>query len=175
MGRELKKLGLRQSDGAASPPCPERTCHGGIQKRSFATELAKIKTTLAKGTPAETWLQEIGQKNRITRRWARGAGHIHRRPGTSAPNRPGFFGAIRPEFGKGADWSCPSAIPKPCRCIWPGYRPPSRGPPRGYPKGSGWLAYDRQAGYSGQYQHHRLTGQISRVDPGPEHLAFRTR
>ena len=36
--------------------------------------MAKVKATLPKSTPVEIWFQDearVGQKNKITRRWAR--------------------------------------------------------------------------------------------------------
>ena len=38
--------------------------------------MAKVRKTIAKGTPLEIWFQDearVGQKNKITRRWARRA------------------------------------------------------------------------------------------------------
>lgn len=73
-GAGVEEAGLCQTDGAATSPCPERICDGGLQKGGFAAELAKIKASLPRGTPIEVWFQDearIGQKNKITRRWAR--------------------------------------------------------------------------------------------------------
>ena len=61
----------------------------------------------------EIWFADearVGQKNKITRRWAR------RGTRPSAPQDQRYasvyiFGAVCPADGKGAPWSCPSAIP----------------------------------------------------------------
>jgi transposase len=74
VGRELKELGLCQTRGAAPPPCPKRICDEGLKKGDFAAELAKVRTAVPRGTPIEIWFQveaRVGQKNKITRRWAK--------------------------------------------------------------------------------------------------------
>lgn len=99
-----EEAGLRQAHGAAPPPCPERTCPGRLQKGGFAAELAKVRTTLPKGTPVEIWFQDeprIGQKNKITRRWAR-RGTRPSAPKDQRTKSAYIFGAICPEHGKGA-------------------------------------------------------------------------
>ena len=76
----------------------------GLQKRGFATELAKIKAALPRGTPIEVWFQDearIGQKNKITRRWA-GRGTRPSAPKDQRTKSAYIFGAICPELGKGA-------------------------------------------------------------------------
>jgi DDE superfamily endonuclease len=91
--------------------------------------VAKVRATLPKGTPIEVWFQDearVGQKNTITRRWAR-RGTRPSAPKDQRTKSACIFGAICPEQGKpvlslskGAPgWSCPSAIPKRCRCTWP--------------------------------------------------------
>src|SRR3546814_18584291 len=92
------------SDVCSSDLCPERTCHGGLQKGGFAAELAKIRAALPKGTPVEIWFQDearIGQKNKITRRWAR-RGTRPSAPKDQRTKSAYVFGAICPEHGKGA-------------------------------------------------------------------------
>jgi len=78
--------------------------HGGFQKRGFAAELAKVKAILPKGTPIEIWFQDearVGQKNTITRRWAR-RGTRPSAPKDQRTKSAYIFGAICPELGKGA-------------------------------------------------------------------------
>ena len=97
-------MGYRQALGAAPPSRPERTRHGGLQKGGFAAELAKVKATLPKRTPIEIWFQDearIGQKNKITRRWAK-RGTRPSAPQDQRTKSAYIFGAICPEQGKGA-------------------------------------------------------------------------
>jgi DDE superfamily endonuclease len=73
-------------------------------KKGFAAELAKVKATLPRGTPIEIWFQDearIGQKNKITRRWAR-RGTRPSAPKDQRTKSVYIFGAICPELGKGA-------------------------------------------------------------------------
>ncbi len=61
-------------------------------------------TTLAPGTPIEIWFQDearIGQKNKITRRWAR-RGSRPPAPRDQRTKWAYIFGAICPAKGKGA-------------------------------------------------------------------------
>ena len=72
--------------------------------RGFAAELAKVRATLPKRTPIEIWFQDearIGQKNKITRRWAR-RGTRPSAPKDQRTKSAYIFGAICPEHGKGA-------------------------------------------------------------------------
>jgi hypothetical protein len=61
-----------------------------------------MRTTIPKGTPIEIWFQDearVGQKNKITHRWARRG----TRPSALKGERTKFasiFGAICPELGK---------------------------------------------------------------------------
>jgi len=66
--------------------------------------LAKVKAALPHGTPIEVWFQDearIGQKNKITRRWAR-RGTRPSAPKDQRTKSAYIFGAICPELGKGA-------------------------------------------------------------------------
>ena len=71
-------------------------------KKNFPAELAKIRARLPKGVEIELWWQDearIGQKNKLTRRWAR-RGTRPRAPrqvATSAPNGPISFGDLSRE------------------------------------------------------------------------------
>jgi len=95
--------GLPQALGPATPVCPGRRSHGGVQK-NFPAKLAEIAAQEAAGKEIEIWFQDearIGQKNKITRRWAkRGT-----RPSAAHDQRTRsayIFGAICPKEGKGA-------------------------------------------------------------------------
>ena len=73
-----------------------------FKKGGFAAELAKVRTTLPMGTPIEIWFQDeacIGQKNKITRRWAR-RGTRPSAPKDQLTKSAYIFGAICPEHGK---------------------------------------------------------------------------
>src|SRR6266850_2356694 len=82
---------------------PRCRCARGVQK-NFATSLDEIAARDAAGKPIEIWFQDearIGQKNKITRRWARrgtrpSAPHDQRTASTY------IFGAVCPQEGKSA-------------------------------------------------------------------------
>ena len=66
--------------------------------------MAKVRKALPKGTPIEIWFLDearIGQKNKITRRWAR-RGTRPWAPKDQRTKSVYIFGAICPEHGKGA-------------------------------------------------------------------------
>ena len=72
--------------------------------RGFAAELGKVKAALLRGTPIEIWFQDeacIGQKNKITRRWAK-RGTQPSAPKDQRTKSACIVGAICPELGKGA-------------------------------------------------------------------------
>ncbi|WP_428332612.1 IS630 family transposase [Novosphingobium sp.] len=103
VGRELKKLGYVKL--TARPRHHAQNEHAlEAFKKGFAAELAKVRAGLPKRTRIEIWFQDearIGQKNKITRRWAlRGT-----RPSAPHDQRTKsayIFGAICPEHGKAA-------------------------------------------------------------------------
>jgi transposase len=66
--------------------------------------LAEIRDTLKPGTPIELWWQDearVGQKNTITRRWAK-RGTRPSAPKDQRTKSAYIFGAICPKAGKGA-------------------------------------------------------------------------
>ena len=66
--------------------------------------MANVRTTLPPGTEIEIWFQDearVGQKNKITRRWAR-RGTRPSAPHDQRTQSAYIFGAICPERGKGA-------------------------------------------------------------------------
>ncbi len=66
--------------------------------------MAKVKSALPGGTPIEIWFQDearVGQKNKLTRRWAR-RGTRPSAPKDQRTKSVYIFGAICPELGKGA-------------------------------------------------------------------------
>ena len=94
---------LRQDLGAAAPLRAKRAGRRGF-KKNFPAELAKIRARLPKGVEIELWWQDearIGQKNKLTRRWAR-RGTRPRAPRDQRTEWAYIFGAICPAKGKGA-------------------------------------------------------------------------
>ena len=86
-------------------------------KKNFPAELAKIRARLPKGVEIELWWQDearIGQKNKLTRRWAR-RGTRPRAPRDQRTEWAYIFGAICPAKGKGAGLVMPWATPTPWR------------------------------------------------------------
>ncbi len=66
--------------------------------------MAKVRKTIPKGTALEIWFQDdarVGQKNKITRRWA-SRGTRPSAPWDQRTKSAYIFGAICPEPGKGA-------------------------------------------------------------------------
>src|SRR5258708_38124498 len=72
--------------------------------KNFPAQVAAIRAALPCGTPVELWWQDearVGQKNGITRRWARRG----TRPSAPKDQRTAsayIYGAICPAQGKGA-------------------------------------------------------------------------
>jgi hypothetical protein len=95
--------GLAQAVGAPAASRPGQRRRIGVQK-NFVTVLADITAREAPGKPIEIWFQDearIGQKNKITRRWAlRGTRPIA--PHDQRTRSAYIFGAICPAEGKGA-------------------------------------------------------------------------
>jgi hypothetical protein len=94
---------LPQAVGTAPAPCPGRRGPGGVQK-NFAASLDEIAERDAAGKPIEIWFQDearIGQKNKITRRWAR-RGTRPAAPHDQRTRSAYIFGAICPALGTGA-------------------------------------------------------------------------
>ncbi|WP_162854742.1 IS630 family transposase [Sphingobium estronivorans] len=100
----MKKLGYVKL--TARPPHHAQNEHAvdAFKKGGFAAGLAKVKAILPKGTPIEVRFQDeagVGQKNIITRRWAR-RGTRPSAPKDQRTKSAYIFGAICPELGKGA-------------------------------------------------------------------------
>jgi transposase len=99
----VARTGLAQAVGPAPASCPGQRRRVGVQK-NFATVLAEIAAREAVGKPIEIWFQDearIGQKNKITRRWAR-RGTRPSAPHDQRTCSAYIFGAICPAEGKGA-------------------------------------------------------------------------
>src|SRR6266404_9478986 len=87
-----------------SPPSRQTCrCARGVQK-NFAASLDEIAARDAAGKPIEIWFQDearIGQKNKITRRWAR-RGTRPSAPHDQRTRSTYIFGAICPARGTAA-------------------------------------------------------------------------
>src|SRR5216683_3283556 len=91
---------VAQAVGAAPASCPGCRGPGGVQK-NFAESLDEIAERDAAGKPIEVWFQDearIGQKNKITRRWAR-RGTRPSAPHDQRTRSTYIFGAICPARG----------------------------------------------------------------------------
>jgi transposase len=103
LSRELRALGLRKAVGATPAPRPGWRGPGGVQK-NFAESLDVIAKRGAADKPTEIWFQDearIGQKNKITRRWAR-RGTRPSAPHDQRTRSTYIFGAICPAKGTAA-------------------------------------------------------------------------
>jgi DDE superfamily endonuclease len=94
--------GFPQALGPATSSRPGRRSADDIQK-NFAASLEEIAARDAAGKPIEIWFQDearIGQKNKITRRWAR-RGTRPSAPHDQRTRSAYIFGAICPARGTG--------------------------------------------------------------------------
>jgi hypothetical protein len=95
--------GLAEALRPSPPSRPRCRCARGVQK-NFAASLDEIAARDAAGKPIEIWFQDearIGQKNKITRRWAR-RGTRPSAPHDQRTRSTYIFGAICPARGTGA-------------------------------------------------------------------------
>ena len=103
IGRELKALGFAKISARPRHYAQNELAVEAF-KKNFPAELAKIRARLPKGVEIELWWQDearIGQKNKLTRRWAR-RGTRPRAPRDQRTEWAYIFGAICPAKGKGA-------------------------------------------------------------------------
>lgn len=102
-GPGTARHGVSEAERAATAPCAGPRGAGGVQK-NFPARLAEIAQLEARGKPTEVWFADearIGQKNKITRRWAK-RGKRPRAPHDQRTEWAYIFGAICPAEGKGA-------------------------------------------------------------------------
>ena len=164
--------GLPPLVGAAAPPHAERACAHGFQK-NFPARLAEVAQAHP-GQPIEVWWQDearIGQKNKITRRWAK-RGSRPSAPQDQRTKSAYIFGAGMSGLGQGrrprpAPVQYRSHGPAPCRDITHGRaRRARRADAR-----SGGMAYLRQAGYPRQHHPAAAAPQMPRTQPSRKRLA----
>ena len=99
----IARHGVAQAVGPPPASHPRHRGPGGVQK-NFAASLDEIAKCDAAGKPIEIWFQDearIGQKNKITRRWAR-RGTRPSAPHDQRTRSTYIFGAICPARGTGA-------------------------------------------------------------------------
>src|SRR5260370_1280477 len=100
-GGAIRRGGARP--GAPPASCPESRSPRGVQK-NFLASLDEIARREAAGKPIEVWFQDearVGQKNKITRRWAR-RGTRPSAPRDQRTQSTYIFGAICPARGTAA-------------------------------------------------------------------------
>lgn len=103
VGRELRAMGFRRLTARPRHHSQNELALEAF-KKNFPEELAALQARLPAGTPIEIWWQDearIGQKNKITRRWAR-RGTRPSAPQDQRTKSAYIFGAICPAKGKGA-------------------------------------------------------------------------
>ena len=104
VGPQLRALGYRKISARPRHYAQDRFGHQRLQKKGFPAELDEIRKRLPAGTEIELWWQDearVGQKNSITRRWAK-RGTRPRAPHDQRTKWAYIFGAICPKKGKGA-------------------------------------------------------------------------
>ncbi|PDT42081.1 IS630 family transposase [Sinorhizobium fredii] len=103
LSREVRAMGYRK---LASRPKHHAQDPQAIEefKKNFPAAVAEIASGAAKGKRIEIWFQDearVGQKNKITRRWAR-RGTRPSAPHDQRTRSAYIFGAICPKLGKAA-------------------------------------------------------------------------
>ena len=177
VGRELKALGFAKISARPRHYAQNELAVEAF-KKNFPAELAKIRARLPKGVEIELWWQDearIGQKNKLTRRWAR-RGTRPRAPRDQRTEWAYIFGAICPAKGKGAGlvmpWCDTDAMAAHLIEISAAVDP-----------GAHAVLIVDQAGWhltpkaGDPRQHHRpgAAATIARVEPGGECLAIHAR
>ena len=177
VGRELKALGFAKISARPRHYAQNELAVEAF-KKNFPAELAKIRARLPKGVEIELWWQDearIGQKNKLTRRWAR-RGTRPRAPRDQRTEWAYIFGAICPAKGKGTGlvmpWCDTDAMAAHLIEISAAVDPRR---PCGADRRSGRLALDAQAGDPRQHHRPGAAATIARVEPGGECLAIHAR
>ena len=179
VGRELKALGFAKISARPRHYAQNELAVEAF-KKNFPAELAKIRARLPKGVEIELWWQDearIGQKNKLTRRWAR-RGTRPRAPRDQRTEWAYIFGAICPAKGKGAGlvmpWCDTDAMA--AHLIEISTKPPTDpGAHAVLIVQQCRLALDAQAGDPRQHHRPGAAATIARVEPGGECLAIHAR
>ncbi|MCH8184359.1 MAG: IS630 family transposase [Proteobacteria bacterium] len=103
LSRELRAMGFRKLSARPRHHAQDEHAIEAFKKK-FPALVADIARRKAAGARIEIWFQDearIGQKNKITRRWAR-RGTRPRAPHDQRTRSAYIFGAICPKEGKGA-------------------------------------------------------------------------
>ena len=176
VGRELKALGFAKISARPRHYAQNELAVEAF-KKNFPAELAKIRARLPKGVEIELWWQDearIGQKNKLTRRWAR-RGTRPRVPRDQRTEWAYIFGAICPAKGKGAGlvmpWCDTDAMAAHLIEISAAVDPGTHAVL--IVDQAGWL--DAQAGDPRQHHRPGAAATIARVEPGGECLAIHAR
>ncbi|MGB6326558.1 MAG: IS630 family transposase [Methylocella sp.] len=114
LSRELRHMGFRKLSARPRDHAQDEEAAAAFKKTFFAP----VEETAAKeapGKPIEIWFQDearIGQKNKVTRRWAK-RGTRPSAPHDQRTSSAYIFGAICPAEGKGAGLVLPSCNSEP--------------------------------------------------------------
>ena len=104
ISRELRALGYVKLTARPRHHAQDTAALEDFKKKGFATAVAKLRARLLQGTVIEIWFQDearVGQKNKITRRWAK-RGTRPSAPHDQRTSSSYIFGAICPALGKAA-------------------------------------------------------------------------
>ena len=177
VGRELKALGFAKISARPRHYAQNELAVEAF-KKNFPAELAKIRARLPKGVEIELWWQDearIGQKNKLTRRWAR-RGTRPRAPRDQRTEWAYIFGADLSREGERR--RAGHALVRHRRHGGAPHRDQCRRRSRrpcGADRRSGRLALDAQAGDPRQHHRPGAAATIARVEPGGECLAIHAR
>ena len=120
-GSRTAGVGVSQDLRASAPLRAERTGHRRLQKKGFPAALDAIRAGLPARTEIELWFQDearVGQKNSITRRWAKRGTRPRARMTNERNGRTSSARSAR-RRARAPRWSCLGAT----RRRWP---PPGR-------------------------------------------------
>ena len=125
LSRELRALGYRKLSARPRHHARSEPAVAAFKKR-FPRVWRTSRQAEADGKPLEIWFADearVGQKNKITRRWAR-RGTRPRLRGICAPPPLTSLGRSALLKGKEPAWCCRAARQRRWRCIWPRSRRP---------------------------------------------------
>ena len=178
LSRELRAMGYRK---LSARPRHHAQAEGAIEDfkktspRAWTKSRAKRRST---SRAIEIWFQDearIGQKNKITRRWAKRGS----RPSAPRDQRTAstyIFGAVCPKEGKGAALVLPACNTEAMNLHLARNRRGRRARrPRRAPGRSGRLAHVDAPRRAAQHHHHRPAAEMPRTQPRGKRLAVHAR